>query len=293
MPVNVAELREICQKPVEGLNDLTGRLYGSRVSIHITRLFLGLGLGANTATAGMFAVGLAGAGLLLLPGWWRVVGFACLVLHYLLDCVDGELARYHRTTSLEAAYVDYLAHGVVRSSAWLALGTTLAAERGSPWPFRAAVVATIGGLLLKTAEDLPALLFAKKLSAGQRPEPRAAAPPPPPPWQPGLRATVRSLLINWDLAMLYFAVAATLDAAGWVGRGGAELSLLCWYAIALPLQLLDTVRSDLVGGRLAARLTTLRASLAEPPAAPRRESTVTRGERIVAGDDRPRDLRAR
>src|SRR5437899_1830317 len=72
-----------------------GRLYMRRLSPYLTRQFLRLGLSPNAVTALMIPVGLAAAALVSIPSVFAAVGAALLIqLQLLLDCSDGEVARW-------------------------------------------------------------------------------------------------------------------------------------------------------------------------------------------------------
>src|SRR5262245_22109556 len=104
---SIAELRQRVQAPVRKYNDVAGLLVGDRLSIHVTRIFVALGLSPTWATIGMLVFGVGGSALVALGGAWSVAGFACVFLYYLLDCVDGEVARYHRREKLVFGFYDF------------------------------------------------------------------------------------------------------------------------------------------------------------------------------------------
>ena len=105
----------------------TGR-YMRRISPYVTLRAVKLGLSPNRITALMIAIGLIGAAIAALPGWWPALLAALLIQGYLLlDCVDGEVARYIRQTSPKGVYLDRLGHYLVESSLLVALGLRAAA----------------------------------------------------------------------------------------------------------------------------------------------------------------------
>ena len=68
-----------------------------RLSPYLTRLLLRTPLTPNGVTWLMIAVGLAAAALLTLPGLLPAIGAVVLIqLQLLLDCSDGELARWRK-----------------------------------------------------------------------------------------------------------------------------------------------------------------------------------------------------
>jgi phosphatidylglycerophosphate synthase len=100
-----------------------GRLYMRRLSPYSTRLLLRLGLRANAVTWLMIAVGLAAAAVLTLPGVWAAVGAVALIqLQLLLDCSDGEVARWRGEKSPLGVYLDRIGHWLTEATLPIALG---------------------------------------------------------------------------------------------------------------------------------------------------------------------------
>ena len=79
-----------------------GRLYVRRYSARLTRLLIPTRVTPNQLTWLMLAVGLAAAAVLTLPGIWPAVAAVLLIqAQILLDCSDGELARWRQQFSAE------------------------------------------------------------------------------------------------------------------------------------------------------------------------------------------------
>jgi len=77
----------------------------------------------NAVTWAMLLVGLLAAGVLTLPGLLAAVAAALLIqLQILLDCSDGELARWRRQFSPAGIYLDRMAHYVTETALPVALG---------------------------------------------------------------------------------------------------------------------------------------------------------------------------
>jgi phosphatidylserine synthase len=73
-----------------------------RISLHVTRILVATPLSANAVTALMIPVGLLAGLALSLPGIAAAVGAALLAQAWLLlDCCDGEVARWRQTFSLK------------------------------------------------------------------------------------------------------------------------------------------------------------------------------------------------
>jgi phosphatidylglycerophosphate synthase len=100
-----------------------GRLYMRRLSPYLTRLLIRTPLTPNGVTWLMIAVGLAAAGLLTLPGLLPAIGVVVLIqLQLLLDCSDGELARWRNVSSPAGIFLDRLAHNITEAALPIALG---------------------------------------------------------------------------------------------------------------------------------------------------------------------------
>ena len=100
-----------------------GKLYVRRFSPYLTRLLLRTPLTPNAVTWLMLLDGLAAAALLTLPGIAPAIGAALLIqLQILLDCSDGEMARWKGTSSALGIYLDRLAHYVTEAALPIALG---------------------------------------------------------------------------------------------------------------------------------------------------------------------------
>jgi len=140
---DTAELRRICQDPVRGATTLRHDPLYRALSIHVTRIALGLRLTANQVSLLSVVAGLiAAVALAQLTIPRLAVAVAGLQVFLLLDYVDGEVARYRRMASAEGRFFEQvcgnvvdpllllgLSYGVFRwteSPVWLALGVAAA-----------------------------------------------------------------------------------------------------------------------------------------------------------------------
>jgi phosphatidylglycerophosphate synthase len=99
-----------------------GKLYMRRLSPYLTRLLIRTPLTPDAVTWLMILVGLAGAALLTVPGLLPAIGVVVLIqLQLLLDCSDGELARWRKTSSVAGIFLDRLAHNVTEAALPIAL----------------------------------------------------------------------------------------------------------------------------------------------------------------------------
>jgi phosphatidylglycerophosphate synthase len=99
-----------------------GKLYMRRFSPYLTRLLIPSRLTPNGVTWLMIVVGLAAAAVLTLPGLWAAVAVVAMIqLQLLLDCSDGELARWRGVSSPAGIFLDRLAHNVTEAALPVAL----------------------------------------------------------------------------------------------------------------------------------------------------------------------------
>ena len=254
------QLRETCQKPVRGGNDVAGLVFGDHASLLITKLFVDFGISPNYASVGFFLCGIAGAALQFGVGWWAFVGALLLVLYYVLDCVDGEVARWQGVVNVHWGYFDYLFHMLIKPLAFLGVGMGCHLQGNDAWPLLAAFTAAVATLWRKILIEIPGILFLKDVlrkpgSASERLPVDAsageatAAPSAlsgPRGFSLGLDLmTLRAILTNFDIGLLLLAVATGLDAfwATPVRAAGLELEFrelwLGFYGLVLPLDFLD------------------------------------------------------
>jgi phosphatidylglycerophosphate synthase len=112
---SIRQLREICQYGRSDKfysADLLDRYILRRVSIYFTSFFLRVGFTPNKVTLLSLLPGIAAGALVTLPQakYW-LIAWALLLIAKILDCCDGEVARYQRSTSPLGEYNDEIAGG--------------------------------------------------------------------------------------------------------------------------------------------------------------------------------------
>ena len=114
----IQQMREVCQLRklnAQGKMVLTGHWFNKliirRFSIYITWLFVRAGVSANATTFLGLLFALAGV-VLCIPHvlWLNVIGFFLLMLDVVFDCVDGEIARWTKKSSLKGVFLDLTSH---------------------------------------------------------------------------------------------------------------------------------------------------------------------------------------
>lgn len=279
---SIAQLRRICQDPVRQYNDLAGQIYGWPLSIYVTRLLLRLRLQADHASCMMFSCGLIGSMLLLAPGGYRVLGFAFLTAAFILDCVDGEMARYSRTDSYRWTAFDHLHHLTAKGLAFTCLGAGLYLEHGTAWTLLSGPVVSLAWLALMIIRDVPSTIFVHKVVlndnreknpayrrlTGNLSRPGQSHPPARPAGADTFGGTlrrrlgvVRMFFTSFDLVMPLFLIAAAcepfLPPVPLPAPAGPQplVSLLLYgYALLLPLHTLDVLYTAMWRGRFRSEL---------------------------------------
>jgi len=133
-PATIAQLREVTQPPEVRLRanaeHWTASLYLRDISPYLTWLLLKTSISANGVTGLMILVGWSTAAALLIPG----IGGAALALvlgqlQMLVDCCDGEVARWRDTRSPAGVFLDKVGHYSTEALIPIALGI-----RAAGWP---------------------------------------------------------------------------------------------------------------------------------------------------------------
>jgi len=279
MGVSLREIRERCQLPVRHNNDVAGLLYGDKASLPITKLFIDWGISPDVATYGMLVTGVTGSVLLAFPGMLTIVGSILVVLYYVFDCVDGEVARYRGVEKLDFTYLDFLFHLFVKPFMFFFLGLGLYRELGHVSAFVLSFSALISTLFLKVLKDMTFPIFCKKILLNRHRDSdnayrRLIAHLEPRPLQAGAssaesfrlgwnRMTLRAFLTNFDVAAVLLLVAAIVDLVvgpfdlGSLGAWNLRFALLAFYAIVLPLDFCDHLWMFLRRNRFREEMATL------------------------------------
>jgi phosphatidylglycerophosphate synthase len=232
-------------------------MYLRKGSIYLTRALLPTGISANAVTWMMIMVGVAAPLVLMIPGWWPVITAAVLIqLHILVDCSDGEIARWRNQTSTSGVYIDRVGHYVVEALLPIALGVHLDGGPGSigGWTTVGALIAVVV-LLKKSFGDL--VHVARSYSGWPKMAEDAELAAPRSGGLRSLRGLLRFFPFFRAFGAIEFtlilAVLATVDAVlrlagveaetpggGWFSNGDQlayEAVLRAWMLLAIPLSL--------------------------------------------------------
>ncbi|HEX3908201.1 MAG TPA: CDP-alcohol phosphatidyltransferase family protein [Mycobacteriales bacterium] len=208
---SIAELREVAQ-PATTLNRVSGEhwagvLYMRRISIYVTRLLAPTRVTPNGVTAAMLVCGLAAAAVLMAPSVWAAVGAALIVqLQELLDCCDGELARWRGQKGAVGIYLDRVSHYVTDAGLAVAVGVSAA---GGPTHLNGWTTIGLGtGMLVLLSKAETDLVHMARAVAGWPPVADTAAVAAP--RRPGLIATARRVAGTLPFNRALLAIELTL-----------------------------------------------------------------------------------
>ncbi|MEU5576312.1 CDP-alcohol phosphatidyltransferase family protein [Streptomyces huasconensis] len=160
---SVAELRPVVHPP--GVKDRrsgehwAGRLYMREVSLRIDRHLVNTRVTPNQLTYVMTVAGALAAPALLVPGiTGAVLGVLAVQLYLLLDCVDGEIARWKKQYSMAGVYLDRVAAYLCDAAVLVGFGLRAADLWGTGridwlWAFLG-TLAALGAILIKAETDL-------------------------------------------------------------------------------------------------------------------------------------------
>ncbi|MEU2159749.1 CDP-alcohol phosphatidyltransferase family protein [Streptomyces chengbuensis] len=180
---SVAELRPVVHPA--GVKDRRsgehwgGRLYMREISLRITRVLVGTKVTPNQLTYLMTLAGVLALPALLVPGvWGAVLGVVMVQLYLLLDCVDGEVARWKKQYSLSGVYLDRVGAYLCDAAVLVGFGLRAADLWGGGridwlWAFLG-TLAALGAILIKAETDLVGVA---RHQAGMEPVKDAAAEP--------------------------------------------------------------------------------------------------------------------
>jgi phosphatidylglycerophosphate synthase len=247
-PTSLAQLREVTQPPEvrtrANAEHWVAHLYLRDLSPYVTWVLLKTPISANGVTGLMILTGWATAAALLIPGiWGPVLALILGQLQMLIDCCDGEVARWRKTKSPAGHFLDAVGHYTTEALIPLALGLRAAgfADNSRPidWMWVAlgaflAIVIILNKVLndlvrvARAMSDLPKLADAKGANA-----PR-----------PGMVAKLRRLARFVPFHRIYHSVELTIIAfvAAVIGLAVGELQISqVLVAVLLPLSVLAII----------------------------------------------------
>ena len=150
--MNIDELRVITQHPRREYDTWYGKHVCRKLSIYITWLFLKLNISPHIATLIFSVTGVISCVSFAVGGKLSfIIGALLLQLWYLLDHVDGEIARYIDKVTISGIFFDKIGHYIVHPLVFLSIGlgayNDLGIKLALPLSFIAALSVNMIGLI--------------------------------------------------------------------------------------------------------------------------------------------------
>jgi hypothetical protein len=161
------ELRAVVQKQRHReIGNWLARRVARPTAVFGTWAAIRLGLSAHQVTLASLIASLAGAAAI---GSGRRLGFVAgvggLLLGFWLDHVDGQVARWRRTASLDGVYLDYLMHHAVNLALGFGLGFGLSVRSGQLFWALCGFAIALGWCLLSIHNDCRYKAFFQRLKS--------------------------------------------------------------------------------------------------------------------------------
>jgi phosphatidylglycerophosphate synthase len=151
--LKIKELRQICQTPVQDQDPFYGRFFSRKISIYVTKVLLYTPISANQVTTIMLLTGIVASFLFSYGIYiYSIIGSLLLQFFFILDCVDGEIARYRRTYSNLGVYIDRISHNITDSIIYIGITYGLYTRYHDPIIFAFGYSAAISILLIRLSE---------------------------------------------------------------------------------------------------------------------------------------------
>src|SRR5262245_31583445 len=176
---DLGTLRSICQGEKVRMDRRPWYVASRRVSRIVTWVLLHTPVSANQVTVVSLALTVLSPFLLAIPApGLALSGALALVIHYFLDKVDGEIARYRKVYSLAGVYMDELSHTFAYAGTFAGLGVHLAWRARTPAEtlavLGAAMLGALAMIMIRQNKSMGMLLFAQNVLDEPRLLPAAA-----------------------------------------------------------------------------------------------------------------------
>ncbi|MCO5998693.1 CDP-alcohol phosphatidyltransferase family protein [Actinoallomurus rhizosphaericola] len=136
-----------------------GRLYMRSISPLFTWLFIRIGFSPNQLTYMMIACGMLGGAAVAVDGRgtagliWAIVGAVLIQAYLLLDCSDGEVARFRKRTSVTGIFLDRIGHYMSEVALLAGLGVRAQGAWENGGYVELGLLAALGAALIKAETD--------------------------------------------------------------------------------------------------------------------------------------------
>lgn len=162
---SLTELEQQCQKPDHRrIGNWMARRVARPLALRVTWVLVPYGISAHAMTLVAWLTGLCAVALFAWDGPEAMLaGAVVLQLWYLLDHVDGQLARYHGTASLDGVQLDYLMHHMLSLLVPIGVGVGAAVSAVDPLWAMCGLVWGVASLLIGLMHDARYKAFIQRL----------------------------------------------------------------------------------------------------------------------------------
>jgi phosphatidylglycerophosphate synthase len=146
---SIEELKRICFKDNYDRLPVYPRYVTHKISIRIVKLLLHSSITPNQITLFSIVVGLISSIMFVtaIPIYF-FMGALILELYYIIDAVDGQLARYKKLSSMTGGYFDYVSNYIVHPCVFFCIGLGLVRHSGDILPIVFAFSASVSVSLI-------------------------------------------------------------------------------------------------------------------------------------------------
>jgi phosphatidylglycerophosphate synthase len=233
----VKEIQKICwdisRQSEEYKNDMMNweRIYFTRkISIWITYFLRNSAISPNQVTALWVLLGIIGGFLLIFNIYWvSIFAFSLLFLSWILDNVDGELARHKKQYSIAGNFLDMIGHEIIFPVVFCCLTFSAVLQSQSNFIVFLGLLATAFATPMnKMQENAKLLLCIKAISQGVKLEISKSQVHPISELKNLRRVAIKIIAIIFsEIGMFYLLFIAIVFKV--------ENFYLCLYGLGLPL----------------------------------------------------------
>ncbi len=154
MSESIEELKRICFKSNYEKLPAYPRYVTHKISIRIVKLLLYSRITPNQITLSSVVVGIISSIMFAsVTPIYFFIGALMLELYYIIDAVDGQLARYKKLSSMTGGYFDYISNYIVHPCVFFCIGLGLVRHSGDILPIVFAFSASVSVSLISILSE--------------------------------------------------------------------------------------------------------------------------------------------
>lgn len=213
------------------IGTIANRLFRRNLALHTSYILAKIGISANSVTIGFLIISLIANGLFIIPNFYTIIILiVASEIAQILDCVDGQLARYHGTSSTFGKLLDIFSEVIIWGTFFIAFGSRLYLENGNPFFLILGSLGTLSlvteSLWVKSTDSLVGSLNSRKNS---------------------LMRTIRIIYINLEditlisVAVLILQAAEAFTGVNWFVESFFILHVIFEFTIKIVARMLITI----------------------------------------------------